>query len=37
MEQVEVADWWTELRDTILAEVREKLQTVFGLELGVMH
>ena len=36
-EAVEVADEWTRFPDTILAELREKLETVFGIELGVVH
>ena len=35
IETVEMAEYWTEFPDTVLAEISEKLRTVFGMELTV--
>ena len=37
VETHELAYWWTECPHTVVAELREKLRTVFGVELPVFH
>jgi hypothetical protein len=35
-ETQECAKWWTKCPHTVVAELREKLRTVFGLDLPVL-